>query len=53
MLNYLLEWLNKPSHQSDLDAFIASKNPTSVAEVDYWTREYDKKKQEFVWARGL
>ena len=51
MLTKLIKWLTSP--QSDLERYILSKNPTNAAEVDYWTREFDKKKQEFVWARGL
>jgi hypothetical protein len=53
MLKLFTRWFNQPSHQTDLDEFISSKNPTTVAEVDYWTREFDKKQQDFVWARGL
>lgn len=52
MFKKLITWLKKPFHptfQSELDSYIASKRPTSVAEVEYWTREYDK----FVWGRGL
>ena len=49
MFRKLIIWLFGPTYQTNLDAYIASKNPTSVAEVDYWTREYDK----VVWSRGL
>ena len=29
------------STASSIDAYITSKNPTTVAEVDYWIRSYD------------
>ena len=41
MFKFLKEWLNSPSLQSRLDAFISSKNPTTVAEVEYWIQYYD------------
>jgi hypothetical protein len=41
MFKKLLEWLNTPSLQSQLDAFILSKNPTTVAEVEYWIQYFD------------
>ena len=51
MLNYLLKWLTTDSHQSQLERFIISKQPTNAAEVEYWTREWENNK--FVWCRGL
>lgn len=29
------------SYQSDLERFILSKNPSSVAEIEHWSRIYD------------
>jgi hypothetical protein len=49
MFKKLINWLTANSQQSSLEAYIISKNPQSAADVDYWTREYDK----HVWARGL
>jgi hypothetical protein len=51
MFKQILDWFIQSSQQSALEAFINSKNPTSPAEVDYWTREYDRK--NYVWGRGL
>jgi hypothetical protein len=31
--------------QTNLDLFLSSKNVQSPAEVDYWTREYERKTQ--------
>ena len=45
MFKKLLNWLT-PKSSSDLEAYITSKNPQSVAEVENLA-------QEFVWARGL
>jgi hypothetical protein len=36
--------------QSNLEYFINSKRPTTAAEVDFWTREYE---QSAHWGRGL
>lgn len=32
-----------PSEQEKLDAFIESHQPTSVCDVEYWIRVYDRK----------
>lgn len=41
----LLQWIKnlfkERSYQDSLDYFIASKQPKSTAEVEYWTRYYD------------
>jgi hypothetical protein len=29
------------SYQSDLERFIVSKHPTSVAEIEHWTKVFD------------
>jgi hypothetical protein len=29
------------SYQSDLERFIISKHPTSVAEIEHWTKVFD------------
>ena len=36
-------------HQNDLDRYIASKNPTTTAEVEHWQREYDKRQNSQGW----
>lgn len=45
MFKKLLNWLT-PTNSSQLEAYIASKNPQSTADVE-------RIAQEFVWARGL
>ena len=50
----LLEQLTKlfeTNKQSGLERYIASKNPTNAAEVDYWQRQYDTEAK--YWGRGL
>jgi hypothetical protein len=37
-LNFLFKLL--PKQNSFLEEYINSKNPTSITEVEYWTREY-------------
>lgn len=40
MFNKLINWFNQPK-QTELEAFIVSKNPQNEAEVEYWSRWYD------------
>jgi hypothetical protein len=28
------------NYQTEIERFIVSKNPKSIAEIDYWAREY-------------
>lgn len=30
------------SYQSAVEQYVASKNPSSIAEVEYWIRHYDR-----------
>ena len=47
MFKKLIAWLfTSPSQQQELDNFIVSRNPTTPAEVDYWVREFDLRKQK-------
>jgi hypothetical protein len=45
MLTHLKELLQRvfgtTSYQSDLERFIISKHPTSVAEIEHWTKVFD------------
>lgn len=45
MFRKFLVWFRTPRLQTDIDAFIASKNPTNTAEVEYWVNH-------FLFARG-
>ena len=42
----LLKWIKslftEASYQDSIDYFIASKHPTSAAEVEHWIRVYDQ-----------
>jgi hypothetical protein len=29
--------------QTEIDTFVASKNPQSIAEAEHWAREYERK----------
>lgn len=42
MIRKLLKWLTEPTYQHSLDAFVASKNPSTTTEVEYWINYYDK-----------
>jgi hypothetical protein len=43
----LLQWIKSlfaaQSYQDQLDAYIASKNPTTTIEVEHWIREYGQR----------
>jgi hypothetical protein len=42
LLKAIVEFLlPKNQFQSEIDAYIASKNPTNSSEVEYWIRQYD------------
>ena len=46
----MLEWIKSlfatPSYQDDVEYYVASKQPKSTAEVEYWIREYDQHKKD-------
>ena len=49
LLNYLKQLVKtaKPqNYGSSLEAYIVSKNPQSIYDVEYWTRQYDKQSKE-------
>lgn len=35
--------------QSGIEEFVASKQPSSAAEAEYWMREYDRKQSRSGW----
>lgn len=35
-----------PSQQDTLDSYIASKNPQSQADVEFWIAEYDNRQRQ-------
>ena len=47
----LAEMFPKQNYQSRLEQYIASKNPASAGDVDYWERQYHSEAQ--YWGRGL
>jgi len=46
MLTALFGWIKsliqERSYQDSVEYYVASKNPTTTAEVEYWIREYDQ-----------
>ena len=47
---YFKSATNSPqSYRSGLERFILSKNPTSIEDVEYWTRQFDLKIQTNKW----
>lgn len=39
------------SYQTDLERFILSKNPTSVAEIEHWGKIFDQRQQGGIYGR--
>lgn len=39
------------SYQSDLERFIISKSPTSVAEIEHWAKIYDLRQKGGIYGR--
>ena len=50
----IFTWLKglfaEQSYQDGVEFYIASKNPTTAAEVEHWIREYDQKTRNGGWA---
>lgn len=45
MIQYLksiINWFTRPNtYQTEIETYILSKRPTSVAEIEHWTRQYE------------
>lgn len=41
-LAHLLNWFHF-NHQSNMDNYIASKNPQNAGDVEHWMRDYEKR----------
>lgn len=39
------------SYQTDLERFIISKSPSTVAEIEYWTKVYDLRQKGGIYGR--
>lgn len=56
MLSQLIAYFNKmfdtqkhSAYGSELEQYIVSKGPQSVAEIDHWTRQFDKNQTQRGW----
>lgn len=38
----LIQKVFAANHESSLERYITSKHPTSVAEIEYWSRKFDQ-----------
>jgi hypothetical protein len=47
LLNKIKSLFTGVAYQANLDAFITSKRPTLVAEVEHWIRFYDSRRKGF------
>ena len=54
MLDFLTAYLVKPimerqfsvNYNSEIDRYVASKNPQSIADVEHWEKEYARKQNQ-------
>lgn len=56
MLTFLKAFIQKmktakSQYQSDIDRYISSKNPTTVGEIEFWLKEYDRKNGGHLYGR--
>ena len=55
MLNQLAAYFNKllntkpATYGSELEQYIVSKSPQSVAEIDHWTKQFDNIRNRRGW----
>ena len=55
MLRQLAEYFNnlftqgQTTYGSELEQYIVSKCPQSAAEIDHWTRQFDKNQTQRSW----
>ena len=42
MLKWIMSLFTSPSYQDDVEYYVASKQPKSTAEVEYWIRHFEQ-----------
>jgi hypothetical protein len=50
LLERLAEMFPRQNYQSRLDQYLTSKHVQNVADVEYWTRQYEQNSE---WSRSL
>ena len=50
LLERLAEMFPRQDYQSRLDQYLTSKHVQNVADVEYWTRQYEQNSE---WSRSL
>lgn len=48
LLKLIKNLFTAKSYQDSVEYYVASKQPKSTAEVEYWIREYDQHRKEWV-----
>ena len=43
LIKFFDRYFSSASYSNELDRFVLSKKPTSVIEMEYWVKEYDRK----------
>ena len=53
MLAAIIGWIKslvqERTYQDSVEYYVASKNPTTTAEVEHWIRQYDTRKEWTLW----
>lgn len=43
-LRSIINWFTRPyNYQADVESYILSKRPTSIAEIEFWVKQYEIK----------
>lgn len=48
LINWIKSLFSAPSYQDRLEAFVVSKHPSTVTEVEHWIEYYDIHYKEWV-----
>ena len=47
ILGWIKSLVQPRRYQDSVEDYVASKHPTTTAEVEYWIREYDTRRHEW------
>ena len=53
LLKWIKSLLENRSYQDSVEYYVASKHPTTTAEVEYWIREYDQHRKAWSLWKSL
>lgn len=47
IIGWIKSLFQERTYQTSVENYVASKHPTTTAEVEYWIREYDTRRHEW------